>query len=95
MEYTGIEKAIEEYNHNYGCGYVVMMVDFSTGEVWTDFFISENDYKVYYSDDIHHVNINQIYYDNEGRLTKEGVTRELDGMKKELEDLSGKSEGRK
>lgn len=52
---TGIKKAVGEYKNwiKRDWGYVAkIMLDVSTGEVWTDCFISSNDWKEYHSSNI-------------------------------------------
>lgn len=55
MKVKGIKKAVGDYRrwterNPFYCANIMM--DTSTGEVWTDCFISCNGYKVYHSDDI-------------------------------------------
>ena len=52
---TGIRKAITEYKNWLAIDYrhtANIMLDKSTGEVWTDIFLDCNEWKEYHSDDI-------------------------------------------
>lgn len=43
-------------------GFTKMMMDVETGEVWYDFFVDENSYKIYRDENIIEVPINYIIY---------------------------------
>lgn len=83
MKFKGIKQALREYKTLCKRGWVVMMVDLSDGEVWTDFFPSESEWKVYKSESIKSIDLMRIYFQNNGNLTEEGLIQELEEMKKE------------
>lgn len=47
---------------NSNLGFTKMMMDISTGEVWNDFFVDENSYKIYRDENIIEVPIDYIIH---------------------------------
>lgn len=82
MEFKGIKEALKQFKEWRKSGRVVLMVDFEDGAVWTDCFPSYNEWKVYHSDSVTSVDVHKIYYDNDGRLTEEGVRKQLEYQEK-------------
>lgn len=77
MKIKGLKKAISEYtlyNKNpYSSERAELMFDTSDGELWTDYFVDENSWKVYHSDTI--VNLGQLMRFNEIKVTAQNVKK--------------------
>lgn len=77
MKVKGIKKAVGDYrrwikrNPSYRAN---IMMDTATGEVWTDCFISSNEWKVYQSQDIISLS-NCIGMHQELEVTMDGIKR--------------------
>jgi hypothetical protein len=49
-KYKDIEEAVKDYNEYHGAASI--MIDKSNGDIWTDKFISNNEFKQYHSNDV-------------------------------------------
>lgn len=71
MRLQGIRKAVQDFNGWQGCA--VVMVDTSSGEIWTDIFSSGNEWKQYHSDTIFKVTSKVRMDERDDRTTMKKV----------------------
>lgn len=64
-KFKGLEEAVKDYNEYQGSASI--MIDKETGEVWTDRFISNNEWNVYHSDSV------QMIYNKNNMLDQDST----------------------
>lgn len=85
MKFTGLKKAVGEYNRAneggiYSPRYGYLMYDMQTGEIWTDEFYSlgHNEWKEYHSDSI--INLGAIMEREGVKISMKNVIAFLENM---------------